>query len=138
MKHEMKHLESLNTQQQERYKKLIDQVDCQMKNCRRCSINTRMRYKEAMYHFCYYLVLMNKRDVMKMRNEMIRSYCRQMTKDNYSQAYMKTNLSAIRYFYMISVGRKFYIKGNDYFFENRSLDCYSVTGNSRKAYFEEE
>lgn len=88
-------------------KNLTLQIDRLFKLNNMKSIKTRYRYKEACYRFCIYLG--ENTNIKKFKNIKVKhiyNYVDYMRKKDYSPGTIKLELSAIRFFYILSDGKE--------------------------------
>lgn len=88
------------------YKNLQSQINAIFRDCREGSIKTRYRYKEAVERFSSFLATEYK--LQKFENikaKHIEGYVERLKNDGASPSTIKTDLSAIRYFYKHSGGK---------------------------------
>lgn len=81
------------------YTNLERQIDRVFRHTRQGSYETRYRYKDGVKHFAKFMAeTYKKQNLNKIENKHLESYIEQMMECGYSNSYITTNLSAIRFF----------------------------------------
>ncbi len=81
------------------YKNLERQIDRVFRHTRQGSYETRYRYKDGVKHFAKFMAeTYKKQNLTKIENKHLAAYIEQMMECGYSNSYITTNLSAIRFF----------------------------------------
>jgi len=105
---------SMHTRTKGNYQPLLDQLNKLVKHNRQGSVQTKRRYYEAMKRFCYFLA--DEYHLQKLANisgKHLNSYVLRMQEDGKSPSTVKTDLSAIRFFYDKIGDAKYALPSND-------------------------